>query len=92
MEELKKKLLGLETSSKTAEMLESCQAELTVLSEKLEQERLESIGGLRHRSCHVCLRLGTVRLRMEGGFRALLQRLEAERWVKENVETWRWKV
>lgn len=45
MEELKKKLLGLETSSKTEEMLESCQAELTVLSEKLDQERLESIGG-----------------------------------------------
>jgi hypothetical protein len=34
-------------------------------------------------------RVGTVKLRMEGGFKALLQRLEAEKWLRENVAPWR---
>ena len=35
-------------------------------------------------------RVGTVKLRMEGGFKALLQRLEAEKWLRENVAPWRY--
>ncbi len=38
------------------------------------------------------LRVGTVRLRMEGGFKALLQRLEAQSWLRENVAPGHWTV
>lgn len=38
------------------------------------------------------LRVGTVRLRMEGGFKALLQRLEAQSWLRENVAPGQWTV
>ncbi|CAE6951678.1 tilS, partial [Symbiodinium sp. CCMP2456] len=31
--------------------------------------------------------VGAVRLRVDGGFRALLQRSEAEKWLRENVDT-----
>jgi len=58
-----------DAAAKSEELVQSCQAEVTILQEKLDQE------------------VGTVRLRMEGGFKALLQRLEAQSWLRENVDT-----
>lgn len=73
LKSLQKKLEELssmkDAAAKSEELVQSCQTEVTILQEKLDQE------------------VGTVKLRMEGGFKALLQRLEAEKWLRENVDT-----